>query len=53
MTPKKKATEKGLVKINQKSINKVKRAIIGTKQTIGEFYELAASDKLQPQKSIK
>jgi phage antirepressor YoqD-like protein len=50
MIPKKKATEKGLVKIKQTSINKVKRAIIGKKQTIGEFYELAADEKLTTKK---
>lgn len=34
-----KKKEMGLVKINQSSINRVKKKIIGTKTTIGGYYE--------------
>ena len=45
-----KKKEMGLVKIEQTSINKVKKKIIGTKSTIGDFYKEAADEKLQPKK---
>ena len=42
-----KKKEMGLVKINQASINRVKKKIIGTKTTIGGYYE--ALEKQQSQ----
>lgn len=50
-TKKKEAQVRGLVKINKPSILKVKRAIIGTTQTIGDFYEAAADEKLKKSKT--
>lgn len=45
-----KKKEMGLVKIEQISINKVKKKIIGTKATIGDFYKDAADEKLKSKK---
>ena len=43
----KKVKVMGLVKIDQASINKVKKEIIGTKTTIGDFYKDAAEKELK------
>mgnify|MGYP000526434599 CR=1 FL=1 len=45
--------EMGLVKIEQESINEVKSEIIGSKQTIGDFYKEAASKLLLKKKKKK
>ncbi len=50
-TKKKTVQERGLVKIHQSSINKVKKEIIGTKLTIGDFYEVAVEEKLNKTKT--
>lgn len=49
MATKKKAM--GLVKIEQTSINKVKKKIIGTGVTIGDFYKEAADKELNSKRN--
>lgn len=46
-TKKKVAKKRALVKIHETSVNKVKKAVIGTGKTIGDFYEEAAEVKLK------
>ena len=52
-TKKKESKARGMVKITQTSINKVKVAIVGTGQTIGDFYETAADKQLSKQSKNK
>jgi len=46
----KKEKREATIKVSTKTKNKVAKAVVGTSDTIGSFYDAAAEEKLKPKK---